>query len=75
MRDVVLDTESRTLMKTQNIKNTVVDEVHDRTYVVMAQRVLTDGEMYSAIRVELLRRKGKFPAKGETLVIAADNGI
>ena len=62
-------------MKSQNVKNTVLDEVHDRTYVVMAQRVLTDGEMYSAIRVELLRRKGKFPEKGEILVIAADNGI
>ena len=62
-------------MKSQNVKNTVLDEVHDRTYVVMAQRVLTDGEMYSAIRVELLRRKGKYPEKGETLVIAADNGI
>lgn len=62
-------------MKSQTIKNTVLDEVHDRTYVVMATRLLTDGEMYSAIRVELLRRKGKFPDKGETLVIAADNGI
>jgi len=62
-------------MKSQTIKNTVLDEVHDRTYVVMATRLLTDGEMYSAIRVEILRRKGKFPDKGETLVIAADNGI
>ena len=62
-------------MKPQTITNTVFDEVHDRTYVVMATRLLTDGEMYSAIRIELLRRKGKFPAKGETLVIAADNGI
>jgi len=62
-------------MKSQTVKNTVFDEVHDRTYVVMAARLLTDGEVYSAIRVELLRRKGKFPAKGETLVIAADNGI
>jgi hypothetical protein len=62
-------------MKSQTIKNTVLDEVHDCTYVVMAQRVLTDGEMYSAIRIELLRRKGEFPAKGETLVIAAGSGI
>ena len=62
-------------MKSQTIKNTVLDEVHDRTYVVMATRLLTDGEMYSAIRVELLRRGGKFPEKGETLVIAADKGI
>lgn len=62
-------------MKSQTIKNATFDEVHDCTFVVMATRLLTDGEMYSAIRVELLRRKGKFPAKGETLVIAADNGI
>lgn len=62
-------------MKAQTVKNTVRDELHDCTFVVMATRVLTDGEMYSAIRVELLRRRGKFPAKGETLVIAADNGL
>ena len=62
-------------MKSQTVKNTVVDEVHDRTYVVMATRLLTDGELYSAIRVELLRRKGVFPLKGETLVMAADNGM
>ena len=62
-------------MKSQTIKNTVFDEVHDRTYIVMATRTLTDGEMYSAIRVELLRRGGKLPEKGETLVIAADKGM
>ena len=60
-------------VKPQTVKNTAFDEVNDRTYVVMATRVLTDGEMYSAIRVELLRRGGKYPAKGETLVITADN--
>ena len=59
-------------MKSQTIKNTVLDEVHDCTYVVMAKRILTDGEIYSTIRVELLRRGGKFPAKGETLTIAAE---
>ena len=62
-------------MKTQNVENRVADEVHDCTYVIMATRMLTDGEMYSAIRVELLRRGGKFPAKGETLVIAAEKGM
>jgi hypothetical protein len=62
-------------MKSQNIENRVVDEVHDCTFVVMAKRLLTDGEIYSAIRVELLRRGGKFPVKGETLVIAAEKGI
>ena len=62
-------------MKTQNVENRVADEVHDCTYVVMATRMLTDGEMYSAIRVELLRRRGVYPAKGETLVIAAEKGM
>jgi len=61
-------------MKSQNIENRVDDEIHHCTYVVMATRTLTDGEMYSAIRVELLRRGGKFPAQGETLVIAAEKG-
>lgn len=62
-------------MKAQKIENRVDDEVHQCTYVIMATRVLTDGEMYSAIRVELLRRGKKFPAKGETLVIAAEKGM
>jgi hypothetical protein len=37
----------------------------------MANRTLTDGEMFSAIRVEILKRGGKLPAKGETLIINA----
>jgi len=53
------------------VENTVVDEIHNCTYVVKATRMLTDGEMYSAIRVELLKRGGKLPGKGETLVIDA----
>lgn len=60
-------------MKSPSVKNIVVDEAHQRTYVVMARRVLTDGEMYSAIRVELLRRKGRPPARGEELVITASD--
>ena len=51
------------------VENTVIDEIHKCTYVVKAARMLTDGEMYSAIRVELLKRGGKLPDKGETLVI------
>ena len=43
-------------MKSQTIENIVVDEVHDRTYVVMANKVLTDGELYKAIRQALLKR-------------------
>ena len=38
----------------------------------MAPRTLTDGEMYSAIRIEVLKRGGKLPARGETLVITAN---
>ncbi len=56
-------------------KNVVFDEAHELTYVVMAHRLLTDGEMYSAIRVALLKRGGKRPARGETLVITAANEI
>jgi hypothetical protein len=53
----------------KTIENTVTDEIHQCTYVVKAGRMLTDGEMYSAIRVEMLKRGGKFPQKGETLII------
>jgi hypothetical protein len=56
-------------MKSSLIENTVFDEMRQCTYVVMAGRVLTDGEMYSAIRVEVLRRGGKLPDRGETLTI------
>ena len=58
-------------MKPANIENIVVDEANERTYVVMAKRVLTDGEMYSAIRVELLKRGNKNMARGEKLVITS----
>ena len=56
-------------MKSEPIENIVVDEVHGRTYVVMADRVLTDGELYRAIRIEILRR-GNPPVRGERLVIS-----
>ena len=56
-------------MKSESIENIVHDEVHSRTYVVMADRILTDGELYRAIRVEILRR-GNPLAKGERLVIS-----
>jgi hypothetical protein len=62
-------------MKTPSVENVVVDEVHGRTYVVMACRILTDGEIYRAIRRELLKRGGEYPKKGEKLVITvADAG-
>lgn len=58
-------------MKNPNVENIVVDESKELTYVVMARRVLTDGEMYRDIRLALLKRGGKHPAKGETLVITS----
>jgi len=56
-------------MKTELVENVVVDEVHGRTYVVMADRTLTDGELYRAIRLEILRR-GTPVGSGERLVIS-----
>ena len=56
-------------MKSESVENIVVDEVHGRTYVVMADRTLTDGELYRAIRIELLRR-GSPVAEGERLIIS-----
>jgi len=56
-------------MHALNIENIVVDEANHRTYVVLASKVLSDGEIYRAIRRELLRRGGLAPAFGETLTI------
>ena len=61
-------------MKSESVENIVVDEMHQRTYVVMARRVLTDGEMYKAIRVAILKRGGPLD-KGERLVIDASHII
>jgi hypothetical protein len=56
-------------MQAPNIANTVVDEANHRTYVILAPRVLTDGEIYRAIRQEILKRGGLPPPAGETLTI------
>jgi hypothetical protein len=58
-------------MKKLDVENIVVDEVHQRTFVVMAQRVMTDGEIFRAIRVELMKRGGKHMEKGEKMVISS----
>lgn len=55
-------------MKTPNIENTIVDEANRRTYVILAPRVLTDGEIYRVIRQEILRR-GSPLADGETITL------
>jgi hypothetical protein len=56
-------------MQAPNIENTVVDEANHRKYVVLAPRVLSDGEIYRAIRQELLKRGGVPPPAGATLTI------
>lgn len=58
------------LIKTEGIENIIVDEANNRTYVIMAARTLTDGEIYRIIRLELLKR-GQSLAPGEKLVISA----
>ena len=57
-------------MKSPSVENIVVDEANERTYVVMATRTLTDGELYRAIRLEIRKRGGPLE-RGERLVIAA----
>ena len=56
-------------MQSHNIENAVVDEANHRKYIVLAPRVLSDGEIYRAIRQEILRRGGKPLAYGETLTL------
>ena len=46
-------------MQSEQIENTVVDEANRRTYIVLAPRVLSDGEIYRAIRREILKRGGE----------------
>lgn len=57
-------------MQTLNVENVVVDEANKITYLVMAPRILTDGELYSAIRIDVLRH-GRRGANGEPVVITA----
>ena len=56
-------------MDAPNIENVIVDEANQRRYVVLAQTVLSDGEVYRAIRKEILKRGGMPPLPGETLTI------
>jgi hypothetical protein len=56
-------------MPSPNIENTVVDEANQRTYIVLAPRVLSDGELYQAIRKEILKCGGVLPPAGQTLTI------
>lgn len=58
-------------MKSCEVQNIIVDEANEVTYEVTAHRRLTDGEVYSAIRVALLKLGRKRLQKGETLKITA----
>jgi len=60
-------------MKSPTVENIVVDEPRGLTYVVLARRVLTDGEMYSDIRLALLKLGANRPGRGEKLVITSSN--
>ena len=62
-------------MNASDVENKVVDEANERTYIIMATRVLTDGEMFRIIRREILKRGGQRLAKGETLVIRAAKAV
>ena len=55
--------------KPPNVENIIVDEANRRTYIVLAPRLLSDGELYQAIRQEILRRGGKPLAAGATLTL------
>ena len=57
-------------MKASSVENKVVDEANERTYIIMASRVQTDGELFRIIRREILKRRETL-AKGETVVIQA----
>ncbi len=61
-------------MPEPNVENIIVDEANNRKYVVLAPRVLSDGELYRAIRQEILRRGGKPPGPGETLTLTLISG-
>lgn len=56
-------------MQHLKIDHVVVDEANQRTYIVRADRPLTDGEIYRRIRQEILRRGRQPVAKGETLTL------
>ena len=55
-------------MTTSDVENKDVDEANERTYIILAPRILTDGELFRIIRQEILKRGAKL-AKGESIVI------
>jgi hypothetical protein len=62
-------------MKTSDVENKIVDEANERTYIIMAPRLLTDGEIFRIIRREILKRGRKPLARGETLRLHASQAV
>ena len=62
-------------MKASAVENKIVDEANERTYIIMAPRLLTDGEVFRIIRREILKRRGKTLARGETIVLHASEAV
>ena len=62
-------------MRALDVENKVVDEANERTYIIMAPRLLTDGEVFRIIRREILKRGRKTLAKGETIVLHAPGAV
>jgi hypothetical protein len=61
-------------MKHPEIEHIVVDEANGRTYVIVSDHPLTDGELYSRIRKDILKRGGNPLAKGDTLTLGVTEG-
>ena len=62
-------------MKPPTVENIVFDEARGLTYVVMARRVLTDGEMYLDIRLALRNRDRNALVRGERVVITSSHRV
>ena len=68
------NSNQRSTIKTESIENVVLDEANGRTYVVMSDHALSDGELYSAIRLDLLKRKGPI-VRGQKVIISASGRL
>jgi hypothetical protein len=62
-------------MNASEVENKIVDEANERTYIIMAPRLLTDGEIFRIIRREFVKRGRKPLARGETLVLHATEAV
>ena len=62
-------------MRVSDVENKIVYEANERTYIIMAPRLLTDGEVFRIIRREILKRGRKPLARGETVVLHASEAV